>query len=111
MWCVGYSYKWGVHQQKKMAPSPGALGRGQNVKYHFISITSQFQRFVYQTVCVYSQMKDTKHVRRDFHYVAWVMPQGWDFGVLGCPGGHFFFSNMVMWHIKSTRKMRRTECK
>ena len=30
-------------------------------------------------------MKDTKHIRRDFHYVAWVMPQGWDFGVLGVP--------------------------
>ena len=30
-------------------------------------------------------MKDTKHVRRDFHFVAWVMPQGWDFGVLAVP--------------------------
>ena len=42
-------------------------------------------------------MKDTKHVRRDFHYVTLVMPQGWDFGV---PRGSIFFSNMVMWHIK-----------
>ena len=32
-------------------------------------------------------MKDTKHIRRDFHYVAWVMPQGWDFGRWGCTGG------------------------
>ena len=30
-------------------------------------------------------MKDTKHIRRDFDYVAWVMPQGWDFGALGEP--------------------------
>ena len=30
-------------------------------------------------------MKDTKHIRRDFHYVVWVMPQGWDFGALGVP--------------------------
>ena len=30
-------------------------------------------------------MKDTKHIRRDFDYVAWVMPQGWDFGALGVP--------------------------
>ena len=44
-----------------------------------------------------------KHIRRDFHSVPWVMPQGWDFGVLRCPGGQKkFFSNMVMWHIKST---------
>ena len=31
-------------------------------------------------------MKDTKHIRLDSYYVAWVMPQGWDFGALGCPG-------------------------
>ena len=31
-------------------------------------------------------MKDTKPIRQDFHSVAWVMPQGWDFGTLGCPG-------------------------
>ena len=35
---------------------------------------------------MFSQTKDTKHIRRDFHPVAWVMPQGWDFGALGCPG-------------------------
>ena len=26
-------------------------------------------------------MKDIKHIRRDFHLAAWVMPQGWDLGV------------------------------
>ena len=31
-------------------------------------------------------MKDTKHIRWDFHSVTLVMPQGWDFGALGCPG-------------------------
>ena len=38
-----------------------------------------FKDFLYQTVCVFSQMKDTKHFRRDFYSVSWVMPQGWDF--------------------------------
>ena len=42
---------------------------------------SQFQRFSNQTLCVFSQMKDIKHIRQDFHSVAWVMPQGWDLGV------------------------------
>ena len=41
----------------------------------------------------FSQMKDTKHIRRDCYSVAWVMPQGWDFGALGCPGDHFFFKH------------------
>ena len=31
------------------------------------------------------QMKDTKHIRRDFHSVTLVMPQGWHFGALGVP--------------------------
>ena len=30
-------------------------------------------------------MKDTKHIRQDFHSVAWVMRQGRDFGALGVP--------------------------
>ena len=38
-------------------------------------------------------MKDTKHVRQDFHSVAWVMPQGWDSGVLVVPRGPFFFKH------------------
>ena len=29
------------------------------------------------------QMKDRKHIERNFHSVAWVMPQGWDLSVLG----------------------------
>ena len=40
---------------------------------------------------MFSQLKDTKHIRQDFHSVAWVMPQGWDFGALGVPRGSFFF--------------------
>ena len=42
-------------------------------------------------------MKDTKHIRGDFNSVTLVMPQGWDFGALGCPGGSknsvFFFKH------------------
>ena len=30
-------------------------------------------------------MKDTNYIRQDFYSVAWVMPQGWDFGGLGVP--------------------------
>ena len=46
---------------------PGALGRGQKVKYHLISITKSISKILYQTLCVFSQMKDTKHIRRNFH--------------------------------------------
>ena len=67
------------------------------------------KRFIPKFVCVV-QMKDTKHIRRDFHSVTLVMPVEWDFGALGVPRGSFF-SNMVMWHIKSTGMTSRTKCK
>ena len=52
----------------------------------------QFQRFLYQTLCVFSQMNDTKHIRRDFYYVAWVKPQGVGLrGAGGAQGVQFFF--------------------
>ena len=34
-------------------------------------------------------MQDIKHVKQNLHSVAWVMPQGWDLGVLG--------SNILAW--------------
>ena len=44
-------------------------------------LQSQFQRLLNQTLCIFSQMKDKKHIRGDFHSLAWVMPQGSDLGV------------------------------
>ena len=56
---------------------------------------SQFHRFLNQTLCVFSQMKDIKHIRRDFHSVAWVMPQGWDLGYRGGLGVQIFFLSKI----------------
>ena len=95
----------GAFNIKLLWPRP--MGRGQKVKYHLISITKSISKFFFilNFVCV----NDTKHIKRDLHYVAWVMPQGWDIGALGCPGGGV--KNMVMWPIKSTGMTSRTECK
>ena len=62
---------------------------------------SQFQRFLNQTLCVFSQLKDIKHIRRDFHSVAWVMPQGWDLGVPWGVGGskNFFPKFNQIWCV------------
>ena len=54
---------------------PGEGPKGQ-IFLNIIKLQSQFQRFLNQSLCVYSQMKDIKHIRRDFHLAAWVMPQG-----------------------------------
>ena len=70
-------------------PAPWGLGEGPKGQILNL-IYNQFQRFLNQTLCVFSQMKDIKHIRQDFHLVTWVMPHGWDLGVLG---GNFFFRN------------------
>ena len=53
IWCVSYSHEWGVQRQTFLAPSPGALGRDQKVKYHLISMTESFSKiFIPNFVCV-----------------------------------------------------------
>ena len=83
-------------------PAPWGPGEGPKgqISLNIIKfkLLSQFQRFLNQTLCVFSQMKDIKHIRRDLHLAAWVIPQGWDLGVpWGVVGSKFFFS------LKSTR--------
>ena len=39
--------------------------------------------FLNQTLRVFSQIKDRKHIEQNFHSVARIIPQGRDFGVLG----------------------------
>ena len=53
IWCVSYSHYWGAQRQIFFAPPPGALGRGQKVKYHSISITKSISKiFIPNFVCV-----------------------------------------------------------
>ena len=75
--------------------SKGQLSLNFNYKVNF-------KDFYTKTLCVFSQIKDTKHIRRDFHSVDWVMPQARDLGgARGAQGVKIVFSNMIMWHIKS----------
>ena len=73
---------------------PGEGPKGQiSLNIIKFQLLSQFPRFLNQTLCVFSQMKDIKHIRRDFHLAAWVMPQGWDLGVpWGVVGSKKIFS-------------------
>ena len=76
IWCVSYSHEWGAHHKKEIWPRPlGPRGGVKRSNIIYFQLQSQFQRFLFQTLCVFSQMKDTKHIRRCFFYsVAWVMP-------------------------------------
>ena len=50
------------------------LGRGQKVKYHYNM--SILKIFLYQTLCVFSQIKDRKHIEQNFYSVVRAMPRG-----------------------------------
>ena len=58
-------------------------------------------------------MKDTKHIRWDFHSVPWVMPQGWDFVAPGVPRGYFFFfkHGHVVYQIDRDDEQNRMQVK
>ena len=60
----------------------GGAKRSNIIKFQLL-----ISKFLNQTLCVISQMKDIKHIRRDFHSVAWVMPQGWGLRGTGGLGG------------------------
>ena len=58
-------------------------------------------------------MKDTKHIRRDFHSVHWVMPQGWNFGALGGAQGvkKSFKHGHVVYQINGYDEQKRMQVK
>ena len=95
-----------------LAPPPGALGRGQKVKYHIISITKSISKiFIPNFVCVLTNER-YKTYKMEFSFCPLGHAPGE--GLWGAAGAQGvkknLFSNMVMWHIKSTGMTSRTEC-
>ena len=66
--------------------------------------------FIPNFVCVLTN-EDTKHIRRDFYSVTWVMPQGWDFWALRVPrGSNFLFKHgHVAYQIDGDDKQNRMQ--
>ena len=78
--CVCCSHEWGVKGHNFSWPRPlGPWGGGKRSNIVKFQLQSQFRIFLNQTLCVFPQMKDIKHIRRDFYSVAWVRPQRWDY--------------------------------
>ena len=105
--------------KKNLAPPPGAQGRGQKVKHHLISITKSISKIsIPNFVCVLTNER-YKTYQTGFYSVAWVMPQGWDFGALGVPRGGggggggvqiFFFNHgHVAYQIDGDDKQNRMQ--
>ena len=65
------------------APGVGLWGTGGKVKRSNIINMSISKIFIPNSLCVFSQIKDRKHIEQNFHSVARVMPRG---GTCGCWG-------------------------
>ena len=66
----GVSASWGLGEGPK-----GQISLNLNYKVNFEDFSTK--------LCVFSQMKDIKHIRQDFHSVPWVMHAP-GFGTWGC---------------------------
>ena len=104
------------NSKKKNGPALWGPGEGSKVQISLNFNNSQFQRFLYQTLRVFLQIKryKTNISNGTFVLTPWSCPRG---GTLGAAGVHtrlktyYFFSKMVMWNIKLTGMLSRTECK
>ena len=64
----------GARNEKNFGPAPRDAEEGSKGQ---ISLNFNYKvnfKVFNQTLCVFSQMKDTKHIRQDFYSVTWVMP-------------------------------------
>ena len=82
------------------SPPPGALGRGQKIEYHSISITKSIPKiFKPNFVCLLINIFYKTFIQSPRLY-----PKGGTWGRGGGGGGgwvkKFNFLTMVMWHIK-----------
>ena len=95
-----------------LARPPGALGRGQKVKYHLISITKSFSKIFIPNFVRVLMNERYKTYQTEFLFCHLGHAPGVGFlGIGGAQGVKLFFLNMVMWHIKSTGMTSRTEYK
>ena len=79
---MSYLHEWHMQRHNFLNLRPLGSWRGAKRSHNIKSqLLSQFQGFLNQTLFVYSQMKDIKHITRNFHSSACVMPK-----VLGLGG-------------------------
>ena len=93
------------------APPTKDLGRGQKVKY-LISLTKSISKILLPNfLCVLTNERYKKYQTGISFCRLGHAPGVGLWGTEGAKGVIFFFSNMVMWNIKSTEMTSRTECK
>ena len=103
----------GVCNHIFLAMPPGALGRGQKVKYHFISITKSISKiFIPNFVRVLTNER-YKTYQTEFSFCRLGHAQGVGLrGLWGCPGGQFFFKHgHVAYQIDGDNEQNKMQVK
>ena len=95
-----------------LAPPPGALGRGQKVKYHLISIKKSISKiFIPNCVCVLTNERYKTYQTR-FSFCPLVHDPGvglWGAG--GAQGVYFFKYGHVVYQIDGDDEQNRVQVK
>ena len=78
---MGHSHKLGVQQQNNLGSAP--WGPGDGSKDQILFNYKYILKFLYQTLCMFFQIKDIKHIEQDYCFDAWVMHHVWDMGKQG----------------------------
>ena len=101
IWCVSCLHEWHLHRHHFLGPRPlGPWGGAKRSNIIKSELQSQFQRFLDQTLYIFSQMKDIYYISQDFHSAAWVMPRGGTWGYCGGLGvKNFFFRNSTRFGV------------
>ena len=95
--------------KKILAPPPWALGRGQKVKYHLISITKSISKiFIQNFVCVLTNER-YKTYQTGFSFCRLGHAPGVGLRSPGGAQGVKKISNMVMWHIDGDDEQNRMQ--
>ena len=111
IWFVSNSHKWGVQRDfflPRLLGPWGGVKRSNMIKFQ---LQSQFQRFfIPNFVCVLTNER-YKTYQTKFSLFCLGHAPGMGFWGAGDAQVVSFFSNMIMWHSKSTRMTSRSECK
>ena len=110
IWCVSDSHEWHMQRHNFLGPHP--LGPWEGAKRSNLiqfQLLSQFQIFLKQTLCVFSQMKDIKHFRQDFHSLPGSCPRGDAWGGGGGSKLQFSEHGHVAYQIKGDDQQTRIQ--
>ena len=87
IWFVSYLHEWHMHWHRFLGPRPlGPWGGAKRSNIIKSELQSQFQRFLNQTLCIFSQISYITY-QTGFSFGAWAMPRGGTWGYRGGWGG------------------------